>query len=367
AGTRDFKAACADCYQTLLKTCTWSECAKEERTCTFKTCTEALSTPEFQVAPFDWTPDVRLEIFGSTRQGTALMCSDLDVRMSFEQFSVHGQERQLKYLRGVAAAPGPRFEVLQTIVARLPLLRLRFDGWLEVDLTMGDSAVEGPWIDKSVIRLLAASVDAGATQFVQLVKAFSKTHKLVDAYNGFLNSTSWTCLAMTFLQEEGCLPPLKLVEDCSKAALWPVRLTIGLISRFFAFMERSGHKPHRVSLQHGDVRSTRHRNRDGGAAHPLFVQHPEKDGVNLASALSFEGWRQTVEKCTWARQHLVPSQGSTDLRKAVQDVFGIRSASISVPACVDGVPVEATEPPRKRLCREEAEHVPDCSTGSPTS
>ncbi|CAK0816951.1 unnamed protein product, partial [Prorocentrum cordatum] len=89
-------------------------------------CSGALSGPEFRMAPFDWSPEVVLELFGSCEQGTALRSSDVDVRMSFTQFHVTDKERQLRYLRAVAASPGDRFEVVRLIEARLPVLRLRF-------------------------------------------------------------------------------------------------------------------------------------------------------------------------------------------------------------------------------------------------
>eukprot|EP00933_Yihiella_yeosuensis_P008406 TRINITY_DN11382_c2_g1_i1.p1 TRINITY_DN11382_c2_g1~~TRINITY_DN11382_c2_g1_i1.p1 ORF type:complete len:343 (-),score=43.99 TRINITY_DN11382_c2_g1_i1:102-1130(-) len=318
--THDAQAA----IERFDKTC--AECLKALK----KMCSDVFSAPEFRVAPFDWTPDVCLEPFGSTRQGTALASSDLDVRMTFEQFAVHGQDRQLKYLRAIEAAPG-RFEVIKMVLARLPVLRLRFDGWLEVDLTMGGSAEEGPWIDTCVRSLLTASVDGNAERFVRLVKAFAKEHKLVDAYGGFLNSTSWTCVAISFLQEQGCLPALKNVDRCEKAALWPVRLTASLFIRFFAFVERLGRRPHRLSLVFGDTERARHRSWSGNMAHPLTVQHPDREGVNLAGCLSEGGWKKSVEKCRWARQRLLPSptQTDVDLKQVVKEIFGSGSTTFS--------------------------------------
>lgn len=87
AADADFLASCDRCMVALQEVCS-----------------AALGVEEFKVAPFDWTPDVRLERFGSTLQGVALKTSDLDVRMTFEQFCVHGQEKQMRYLKAVAVA-----------------------------------------------------------------------------------------------------------------------------------------------------------------------------------------------------------------------------------------------------------------------
>ncbi|CAJ1423944.1 unnamed protein product [Effrenium voratum] len=287
-------------------TCT--ECLSELQTI----CSSALSAEEFKVAPFDWTPDVQLEAFGSTRQKTALMSSDLDVRMSFQQFEVHGQERQLRYLRAVAAVPGRRFRVLKTIAARLPVLRLHFDARLEVDLTMGDS--EGSGVDRWVRQLLdEEALGPAPLRFVRLAKAFSKKQGLVDAFGGFLNSTSWICLAVCFLQSERYLP-------CGDKAtrLWPLQLTVGLMVRFFAFVEACNRS--RISIRTGLVQR-RKSSWSGGLPAHLYVEHPEKEGFNIASCLTEEGWLEILRKCRWARKQLSP-KASPDLRKVVAEVFG---------------------------------------------
>merc|ERR1740129_2412635 len=230
--------------------------------------------------------------------------------MSFEQFAVHGQERQLRYLQGLADAtrrsPDELFEVMQLVrTARLPLLRLRFRGRLDVDLTMGDD-VEGGGAecDAAIRALLAAAPDGGAHRFVRVIKAFAKGRGLVDAYGGYLNSLSWTCLAICFLQGERCLPPCREllplpqgggggrpaegtagcgaspaaerggVEAATRppptrvtpppkrrrGCFWPVQLTGALFARFFAFMERCGDWQYRISVHdHHGARRGAHR------------------------------------------------------------------------------------------------------------
>lgn len=288
------------------------------------TCSQALSGPEFRVEPFDWTPDVRLEAFGSTRQGTALQSSDLDVRMTFEQFEVHGQQRQLKYLRGIEASPGKRFEVVQLIEARLPVLRLRFDGHLHVDLSMGGTLEgggarrdeDGFGIDQPLTALADAAIDADAVRrFVRLVKAFAKENKLVNAYFGLPSSTTWTCLALVFLQLEGCVPSGQEVAQgvATPHRLWPVQLSVGLLHRFLGFVEDFGERPHKVSTWQGTSFPTRSWTCSGQPAHPLFVEHPDhrRNSVNLAQSLSWSGWLQATRCCGDVRRELTPKAGSS--------------------------------------------------------
>merc|ERR1711971_397281 len=67
------------------------------------------------------------------------------------------------------------------------------------------------------------------------------SHGLIDAWGGYLNSTSWVCLAISFLQSERFLPAYCNAEHCSgQLSLFPVRLTPGLLCRFFRFAVPQG-------------------------------------------------------------------------------------------------------------------------------
>lgn len=200
-------------------------------------------------APFDWTPDIRLEVFGSFAQGTALLSSDLDVRMFFEQFAVLDRERQLKYLRGVEAAPGDRFEVVELVPAKLPLLKLRFDQALDVDLTMGAEMTGGAEADHAVHQLLGVAADDAASRLLRLVKVFAKMNGFVDAFNGYLNSISWASIVIVFLQIEHILPPLhNLRRGTLDMQLHPAGDMGPLLLRFFRFIERCGSQAHGLSV-----------------------------------------------------------------------------------------------------------------------
>lgn len=310
---KEFEQLCEECMQALRETCS-----------------KALSTAEFRVEPFDWTPDVQLEAFGSTRQGTALLSSDLDVRMTFEQFDVHGFQRQMKYLKGIEAAPGDRFKVVQLVEAKLPVLRLLFDGKLPVDLSMG-SKLEGAspeedceGVDQSLAAILAAAADAeaaaAALRFVRLVKAFAKTWGLVDARVGLPSSTSWICLAISFLQMERCLPSLLEVEKANgkkderrHRRLWPVQLSAGFFCRFLAFIEWLGEQPHKVSLMNGRCFQRFAWSNSGAPAHPLNIEFPSerRHSLNIAASLTTDGWQEAVHRCGEAKKFLLREAGAT--------------------------------------------------------
>lgn len=279
-------------------------------------CSAALSGPEHRVAPFDWTPDVKLEPFGSTQQGTALRTSDLDLRLSFEQFAVKDPERMLHYLGAIAQAlkdapPGCLLEVVRTIPGnRLPVLRLKFEGSLDVDLTMGEDFAGGAELDLFVDEMLSAAADGGARQFVRLVKAFSKAQGLVDAYSGYMNSLSWVLLAIGFLQHEACLPPCRNLRNGRVSAgkrkifLWPARPGSGMFVRFFAFVSRLGAAPSKLSIWEGTWRKAHAFSLSGQAAHPLFVENPVRKDFNVAHCLRDSCWRVILEQCNKAWEEL---------------------------------------------------------------
>ncbi|CAE7726194.1 unnamed protein product [Symbiodinium pilosum] len=98
-----------------------------------------------------------------------------------------------------------------------------------------------------------------------------------------------------------------------------MRLTVALLVRFFQFVQ--GCSQGRVSISAGALRR-RLRTWSGGIPPPLYVEHPEKDGFNIAAALTAEGWTKIIRRCGWARKQLMPTRRSVELRQAVQLVFG---------------------------------------------
>lgn len=290
-----FNAVCAKCMEALDASCS-----------------EALAAPEFRVAPFDWTPDVKLNRFGSTVQGTAIRSSDLDVRLSFAQFDVRDADRQRFYLRGIskgitssAGGVGGDLEVTDLIEeATIPLLRLRYKGCLDVDVSMGEDLEGGAALDQSIDALLNCAPTGGPRRFVLMVKAFAKAHGLVDAYRGLLNSMSWVLLAICFLQLERALPPLGV--GAQQRDLWVVAITPGMFVRFLAFVDRLGRYPMRVDVSEGCC--TRRPRRSHWVA--LVVDNPLMPEKSVANRLGYAGWQRILDTCAEARALLLQSFAS---------------------------------------------------------
>lgn len=234
-------------------------------------------------------PAVRLEPYGSTRQGTALASSDLDIRLC----GAAG-------LEGVAAALGPRWRVAKFVEARVPVLQLRFDGWLPVDLTTAGGE-DSDAVDRVLREVFATASDAEGSQaalaLARLAKAFAKAWKLEGAAKGLPSSTVWACLAACFLQSEGLLGP----------SAGRLRLSAGLFAALLAFVVRLGRRAHRLSLRRGCAWPA-----DDGVP-PLFVEVPGREGANVARGLAWPGWRRVAAACAdaWAAL-LAPPPGLSD-------------------------------------------------------
>lgn len=120
------------------------------------------------------------------------------------------KEKQLRYLKALAATESPHFKVDCLIAtAQLPLLRLRY-GDLQVDVTMGDESCLA--LDRAIAELLRRASSAGL--LVRLVKAFVKAQEVVDAYGGCLNSVAWVFLCISFLQLQNSLPGYDEATHC---------------------------------------------------------------------------------------------------------------------------------------------------------
>lgn len=282
---------------------------------------KAIAVPKFRVEPFDWTPDVKLETFGSTRQGTALKSSDLDVRMTFEQFEVRDTERQMTYLKGIVDGIDANFTVSRLTPGRVPLLRMRYQNLLDVDLTMGGSFEDSDLtqdvvgVDHYIREVIATATDQEPVlRFCRMVKIFAKANRLVDAHTGFLSSTSWTLLAINFLQLERCLLPATTVarngngqetpakKQRTLARLWIAKPSLSLFLRFLLYMEALGKTPHKVSLLKGKCWSQEYPNCK------LYLEYPSetKQGTNIANTLTPKSWDITKECCEKAAKFLRP-------------------------------------------------------------
>mmetsp|Transcript_73029 Transcript_73029/g.171235 ORF Transcript_73029/g.171235 Transcript_73029/m.171235 type:complete len:400 (+) Transcript_73029:86-1285(+) len=138
--------------------------------------------------------------FGSSANGFAVRGSDFDVTCyragtsgQDNLLAIHElQTRLLPLLHG-----DPSFELTEAIwSARVPILKLKFEGHLEVDLSCQNSeALLNTELLKAYSQLHPAVRD-----LVVLVKLWTRSLGLSGARNGYLSSYTWTLMVVYFLQ-----------------------------------------------------------------------------------------------------------------------------------------------------------------------
>ncbi|CAE7574442.1 unnamed protein product [Symbiodinium sp. KB8] len=302
--------ACILADETFREKCT--QCLGELK----QACKDAFSGPEFQMKPFDWCPEPVLTAFGSTVQGTAIKTSDLDVRLSFEQFEVRAKDRQVLYLTTLSKLHGTAFELDQLIAtASLPLLRLWYRQ-LQVDITMG--LTDDLEVDKVLATILDSATPA-VRNMVCMAKAFAKTNDLLNAYSGYLNAVSWVCLCIAFLKEE--------CDD----ALQTIPLDVCTFSRFLQFVAKSCGRQRHISLGTSRSKGARH----GRAT--LFIEHPTNPHRNLAQCLRQSPAKKTAEACERAAKQLRGCPNAGTLEETLRGLLGVRKRKAD--------PEKATEQP----------------------
>merc|ERR1712226_222868 len=107
---------------------------------------------------------------------------------------------------------------------------------------------------------------------VRLVKAFAKTNGFIDAFGGFLSSTSWVLLSLAFLQKEGYLPPAS--RSVSDSYDWEVDLSPCLMRRFFAFVALLADQPMRISVARGECMKANSLTWSRNLPPKLLIEHP---------------------------------------------------------------------------------------------
>lgn len=318
--------ACVLADETFREKC--AQCLGELK----QACKEAFSGPEFQMKPFDWCPEPVLTTFGSTVQGTAIKTSDLDVRLSFEQFEVRAKDRQVLYLTALSKLHGTAFELDQLIAtASLPLLRLWYRQ-LQVDITMGLTD------DLEVDKVLATILDSAAPavrNMVCLAKAFAKTNDLLNAYSGYLNAVSWVCLCIAFLQEE--------CDD----ALQTIPLDVCTFSRFLQFVAKCCRRQRHISLGPSRSKGPRH----GRAT--LFIEHPTNPNRNLAQCLRQSPAKKTAEACERVAKKLRGCSTAGALEETLRGLLGVRKRKADEKERAERA--QATEQPAALSLSEEGE------------
>merc|ERR1719401_2518248 len=134
----------------------------------------------------------------------------------------------------------PKFELVEEIwTARIPIVRFRFAGKVDVDLSCNNTE---PLPNTQLLQAYALLGGAPLRHFVVLIKLWTKAEQICGAKYGHLSSYALTLMVIYFLQAElqlPCLPCWAFVGDNpapQDSSSWVCPLPISvLIVRFFRF------------------------------------------------------------------------------------------------------------------------------------
>jgi len=197
----------------------------------------------------DWV----VKLFGSVANGFCTRASDIDA--AFAQEEVAGEpppeplqaasimkDRLIPILR-----EQPQFEIVEEILgAKVPILKLRFDGVLDVDLSCNNQL---PFQNTQLLKAYS-SLDSNVRDLGIAVKLWAKAAGVCGACQGKLSSYTFTLLTIYFMQVHQdvklpCLPPAAFAGGGGEAghaklaaarSVWSNRLPLGeLLFRFFMF------------------------------------------------------------------------------------------------------------------------------------
>eukprot|EP00928_Gymnodinium_smaydae_P068847 TRINITY_DN5212_c0_g1_i2.p1 TRINITY_DN5212_c0_g1~~TRINITY_DN5212_c0_g1_i2.p1 ORF type:complete len:451 (+),score=44.85 TRINITY_DN5212_c0_g1_i2:56-1354(+) len=152
-------------------------------------------------------PSLQLRVFGSFGNGMCLNTSDLDVTC----YGAHAASRPsldvLCELRSLLEEHD-KFTVSELISgARVPILKLKFDGSLDVDISCNNTE---PFRNTQLLRAYS-DLTPVIRELLVLVKTWAKAAGVVGAKDGNLSSYSLTLMAIYFMQVDPrvnlpCLP-----------------------------------------------------------------------------------------------------------------------------------------------------------------
>jgi hypothetical protein len=156
----------------------------------------------------------------------------------------HGFTRFGEQLRSVIKND-PFWGKMELVMGRVVVYRMtRWDPItetnVEVDLTITDATFETERDRDETIETFVEVLPPGTLDFIRLVKCWSKKIKVNNAAEGTLNSLSWVCLALSFLQQYGLAPQnFSICSSYAPAAYLgeagPLRLSYLLI-RFLSWI-----------------------------------------------------------------------------------------------------------------------------------
>lgn len=195
----------------------------------------------------------RLKLFGSAANGFCTRNSDVDAtcveeRPAEGEASAHASAADVLRERFAPLVRGhPKFSIVEEVLgASIPILKLRFEGAIDVDL----SCRNGDALQNT--RLLRGYADIGGRvrDLGVLVKLWAKAANVWGASRRFLSSYAFTLLAIYFMQvhpdvQLPCLPTASFLDEAGDDAqekvaaarsMWACELSLAeLVSRFFAF------------------------------------------------------------------------------------------------------------------------------------
>eukprot|EP00930_Biecheleria_cincta_P043162 TRINITY_DN29673_c0_g4_i1.p1 TRINITY_DN29673_c0_g4~~TRINITY_DN29673_c0_g4_i1.p1 ORF type:complete len:687 (-),score=126.15 TRINITY_DN29673_c0_g4_i1:105-2165(-) len=189
--------------------------------------------------------------FGSSANGFGTKKSDLDVTCYKKGHEDHEGPVDTEEIRSTLLpllSQDPQFEVVEEVwSARVPIVRLKFNGNLEVDLSCQNTkALVNTYLLKSYAELCPA-----VRRLVVCVKLWAKARGLSGAREGNLSSYSFTLMAVYFLQVQPdlALPSLPTEAFNVEGAMlaigqyrWDCILDLfTLLSRFFHFFANDFH------------------------------------------------------------------------------------------------------------------------------
>lgn len=224
--------------------------------------------------------------YGSYRQRTNIMESDLDLVIvltcgasSRDVYLSHLAHFRQKLLDGV-----PHLEFVSLIPAKIPVLKLVYrnhNDTLDIDITMAKPC-EHHFYRRDNIVLDSLFDHKRLTNFVRILKHWTKENRVNNAADGSLNSTSWVFLILTYLRHLGL---------AHAESYYYKDLLVG----FFSFVCSVGEiSPACVDVQHGRVSYAWF---DPTAS--LVIQDPST-GHNCAAALSPQCWQYILALCRQA-------------------------------------------------------------------
>eukprot|EP00747_Dinoflagellata_sp_TGD_P047287 gnl/TRDRNA2_/TRDRNA2_144919_c0_seq1.p1 gnl/TRDRNA2_/TRDRNA2_144919_c0~~gnl/TRDRNA2_/TRDRNA2_144919_c0_seq1.p1 ORF type:complete len:625 (+),score=101.50 gnl/TRDRNA2_/TRDRNA2_144919_c0_seq1:37-1911(+) len=186
----------------------------------------------------------RVKAFGSAANGFGTRGSDLDISCFQEGIDTEDTAYTSSVLREKLRPllyQHNRFEIVEEILsARIPILKLRFDGSLDVDLSCHNIQ---PLRNTRLLQAYA-KLDPVVRQLVVAIKLWAKAEHVSGAPDGNLSSYSLTLLALYFLQVDPDLQMPRLntkifgEEDFEgrRQIVWSCRLPLAdVVCRFFHF------------------------------------------------------------------------------------------------------------------------------------